>query len=103
MAAAEVAAGVAGRPSGTDQVVQFRWVGDDKPLSVKGGHIEVSVEIAERRGDWLRPTLISVVLVLCVALVYQLIVGGVKVQVTGGRLIFDASGLVYWWGLVSHR
>jgi hypothetical protein len=32
-----------------------------------------------------------------------LIVGGVRVEVTGGRLIFDASGLVYWWGLVTHR
>jgi hypothetical protein len=72
-------------------------------LSIKGGHIEVSVDIEERRGDWLRPALISVGLVLCVALIYQLIVGGVRVEVTGGRLIFDASGLVYWWGLVTHR
>jgi hypothetical protein len=73
-------------------------------LSIKGGHIEVSVDIAERRrADWLRPALISVGLVVCVALIYQLIVGGVKVQVTGGRLIFDASGLVYWWSLVTHR
>jgi hypothetical protein len=73
-------------------------------LSIKGGHIEVSVDIDERRGDdWLRPALISVGLVLCVALIYQLLVGGVKIQVTGGRLIFDASGLVYWWGLVNHR
>jgi len=72
-------------------------------LSIKGGHIEVSVDIDERRDDWLRPALISVGLVLCVALIYQLIVGGVKIQITGGRLIFDASGLVYWWGLVTHR
>jgi hypothetical protein len=72
-------------------------------LSIKGGQIEVSVDIEERRGDWLRPALISVGLVLCVALIYQLIVGGVRVEVTGGRLIFDASGLVYWWGLVTHR
>jgi hypothetical protein len=72
-------------------------------LSIKGGHIEVSVDIAERRGDWLRPALISIGLVLAVTLVYQLIVGGVKVQLTAGRLIFDASGLVYWWQLVTHR
>ncbi len=86
------------------QPVQFGWVRDDRPLSIKGGHIEVSVDIDERRGDdWLRPALISVGLVLCVALIYQLLVGGVKIQVTGGRLIFDASGLVYWWGLVTHR
>ena len=86
------------------QPVQFGWVRDDRPLSIKGGHIEVSVDIDERRGDdWLRPALISVGVVLCVALIYQLLVGGVKIQVTGGRLIFDASGLVYWWGLVTHR
>ena len=86
------------------QPVQFGWVRDDRPLSIKGGHIEVSVDIDERRGDdWLRPALISIGLVLCVALIYQLLVGGVKIQVTGGRLIFDASGLVYWWGLVTHR
>ncbi len=86
------------------QPVQFGWVRDDRPLSIKGGHIEVSVDIDERRGDdWLRPALISVGLVLCVALIYQLLVGGVKIQLTGGRLIFDASGLVYWWGLVTHR
>jgi len=72
-------------------------------LSIKGGHIEVSVDIDARRGDWLRPALLSVGLVLCVALVYQLLVGGVKIQLAGGRLIFDASGLVYWWGLVTHR
>jgi hypothetical protein len=72
-------------------------------VGIKGGHIEVSVDIEERQGDWFRPALISVGLVLCVALIYQLIVGGVKVQVTGGRLIFDAGGLVYWWGLVTHR
>ena len=72
-------------------------------MSIKGGHIEVSVDIAERRGDWLRPALVSVGLVLGVTLIYQLIVGGVKVQLTGGRLIFDASGLVYWWQLVTHH
>jgi len=72
-------------------------------LSIKRGHIELSVDIDERSGDWLRPALISVGLVACVALIYQLIVGGVKVEITGGRLIFDASGLVYWWGLVAHH
>ncbi len=65
-------------------------------LSIKRGDMELS-------GDWLRPTLISVGVVLCVALVYQLLVGGVKVELTGGRLIIDAGGLTYWWQLVTHR
>lgn len=76
---------------------------DDHELSIKGGHVEVSVEIGERGSDWLRPTLISVGLVLGVAIVYQLLVGGIKIEVTGGRLVIDLSGLIYWWHLVTHR
>jgi hypothetical protein len=72
-------------------------------VSIKGGHIDVSIDIVERRGDWLRPTLVSLGLVLSVALIYQLIVGGIKIEIAGGRLIFDASGLVYWWHLATGR
>jgi hypothetical protein len=85
------------------QPVQFGWVGDDRPMSIKRGHIELSVDIDERGGDWLRPTLVSIGVVLCVALIYQLIVGGIKIETTSGRLIIDAGGLVYWWQLVNHR
>jgi hypothetical protein len=72
-------------------------------MSIKGGHVDVRVEIGEGRADWLRPTLLSVGLVLGVAIVYQLLVGGIKIEVTGGRLVIDANGLVYWWHLVTHR
>jgi hypothetical protein len=72
-------------------------------LSIKGGHIDVSIDIVERRGDWLRPTLVSLGVVLSVALIYQLIVGGIKIEVAGGRLTFDAGGLVYWWHLATGR
>jgi hypothetical protein len=72
-------------------------------VSIKGGHIDVSIDIVERRGDWLRPALISLGLVLSVALIYQLIVGGIKIEVAGGRFIIDASGFVYWWHLATGR
>ena len=72
-------------------------------MSIKGGHIDVSIDIVERRGDWLRPALISLGLVLSVALIYQLIVGGIKIEVAGGRFIIDASGFVYWWHLATGR
>jgi hypothetical protein len=72
-------------------------------LSIKGGHIDVSIDMVERRGDWLRPALISLGLVLSVALIYQLIVGGIKIEVAGGRLVIDAGGFVYWWHLATGR
>jgi hypothetical protein len=72
-------------------------------VSIKGGHTDVSIDIVEHRGDWLRPALISLGLVLSVALIYELIVGGIKVEVAGARLIIDASGLVYWWRLATGR
>ena len=72
-------------------------------MSIKRGHIDLSVDIEERGGDWLRPTLVSFGLVLCVAVIYQLIVGGVKIEITGGRLIVDPSGLTYWWHIIIHR
>ena len=42
-------------------------------------------------------------LVLLAALVYQLIVGGIRIEVTGGRLMVDPQGLLYWWQTVTHR
>jgi hypothetical protein len=72
-------------------------------MSIKRGHIDLSIDIDESGVDWLRPTLVSFGLVLFVALVYQLIVGGVKIEVTGGRLIIDPSGLVYWWHTITGR
>jgi hypothetical protein len=37
------------------------------------------------------------------ALIYQLIVGGVKIELTGGRLIVDPHGLFYWWQSLTRR
>ena len=72
-------------------------------MSIKRGHIDLSVDIEEHDRDWLRPTLVSFGLVLCAALIYQLIVGGVRIEVSGGRLIIDPSGLAYWWHAVTGR
>jgi hypothetical protein len=41
--------------------------------------------------------------VLLVAFVYQLIVGGIRIQVSGGRLLIDPQGLFYWWQTVTHH
>ena len=38
---------------------------------------------------------VSVGLVVVVALVYQLAVGGIKIELADGRLTIDVSGLVY--------
>jgi hypothetical protein len=71
-------------------------------LSIKRDHTDLRVEIVEKTGT-LGLTLISFALVLCVALIYQLIVGGIKIEVTGGRLIIDPSGLAFWWHAVTGR
>ena len=71
-------------------------------MSVKRRHIDLSVDL-ELGGDWLRPALISLGVVLAVALIYQLLVGGIKIDLAGGRLIIDASGFVYWWHLATGR
>jgi hypothetical protein len=71
-------------------------------LSTKRGHIDLSVDI-ELGSDWVRPALISLGVLLVVGLIYQLLVGGIRIEATGGRFIVDASGLVYWWHLVSHH
>jgi hypothetical protein len=72
-------------------------------LSIKRGHIDLSVEVSVERWGTLRLTLVSFGLVLCVALIYQLIVGGIKIEITGGRLIIDPTGLAYWWHTVTGR
>jgi hypothetical protein len=39
--------------------------------------------------------------VLVVALIYQFIVGGVKIELANGRLIVDTSGFAYWWQIFT--
>ena len=70
-------------------------------METKRGHPDVSIKIEVRPAGLFERALVSVVLVLMVALIYQLIVGGVKVELANGRLTIDPSGLVYWWHVVT--
>ncbi len=72
-------------------------------MGTKRGHIDLSVDLEERRGYWFGPTLAGLGLVLVATLIYQLIVGGVKIEVTHGRLTIDPTGLFYWWHIVTSR
>jgi hypothetical protein len=70
-------------------------------LGTKRGHLDLSLDIEERQAGLFERVLVSVGLVLVVALIYQFIVGGVKIEVANGRLSIDPSGFVYWWQLVT--
>lgn len=71
-------------------------------MGIKRGHIDLSLDISEGRSSlfWLVASLGMVLLVACI---YQLIVGGIKIEVSSGRLMIDAHGLFYWWQTVTHR
>src|SRR5712692_7614324 len=90
-ASAEPACTVGGAPGTAERV------------GTKRGHIDLSVDLEERRGYWFGPTLAGLGLVLVATLIYQLIVGGVKIEVTHGRLTIDPTGLFYWWHIVTSR
>jgi hypothetical protein len=66
-------------------------------MGTEGSPIDLSGDVQERQPNWLVPTLVGLGFALIAALVYQLIVGGVKIEVSGGRLTIDPSGLIYWW------
>jgi len=70
-------------------------------VGTKRGHIELSVDFGEGYPDWLGPTLAGLGLALIVGLMYQLMVGGIKIEATGGRLTIDPSGFIYWWRTVT--
>jgi hypothetical protein len=70
-------------------------------LDTKRGHPEISIKIEVGQAGLLERVLVSVLLVLLVALIYQLIVGGVKIEVANGRLTVDPSGFIYWWQIVT--
>jgi hypothetical protein len=70
-------------------------------LDTKRGHPEVTVNVVVRQAGLFERVLVSVVLIVLVALIYQLIVGGVKIEVANGRLTVDPSGFVYWWQIVT--
>jgi hypothetical protein len=71
-------------------------------VGIERGHIDLSLDISEGRSNWFW-LWTSVGMVLIAALVYQLIVGGIRIEVTGGRLTVDPQGLVYWWQTVTRR
>jgi hypothetical protein len=70
-------------------------------LSTERGQPNVSITVVVRGASLFERVLVSVALVLLVALIYQLIVGGVKIEVANGRLTVDPSGFVYWWHVVT--
>jgi len=45
--------------------------------------------------------LVSLGLVLVVALIYQLAVGGIRIEVADGRLTIDVTGFNYWGQVVT--
>jgi hypothetical protein len=71
-------------------------------VGIKRGHIDLSLDIEEGRSSWFWLAA-SLGMVLLVAFVYQLIVGGIRIQVSGGRLLIDPQGLFYWWQTVTHH
>jgi hypothetical protein len=71
-------------------------------VGIKRGHIDLSLDISEGRSNWFW-LWASLGMVLLAALIYQLIVGGIRIGVTGGRLMVDPQGLFYWWQSVTHH
>ena len=39
----------------------------------------------------------AIALILAIALIYQLVVGGIRVEMANGRPTVDATGLIFWW------
>ena len=70
-------------------------------LGTKSGHLDRGVDGAESQSSLLERLLVSVGLVVVVALIYQLMVGGIKIEPANGRLTIDVSGFIYWWQVVT--
>ncbi len=70
-------------------------------MGTKSDHLDRGVDVVERQASLVERVLVSLGLVLVVALVYQLAVGGIKIELADGRLTIDASGLVYWWQVLT--
>jgi hypothetical protein len=81
--------------------VQFDWLPGRQILSTKRGQRDVSITVVVHGAGLFERVLVSVALVLLVALIYQLIVGGVKIEVANGRLTVDPGGFIYWWQIVT--
>ena len=70
-------------------------------MSTRRGQPDVSITVVVHGAGLFDRVLVSVALVLLVAVIYQLIVGGVKIELGNGRLIVDPSGFIYWWHVVT--
>ena len=94
-----------GHPTKLNTTTRWAWgsctVRSRHRLDTKRGNTDVSIKIEVRPSGLFERALVSLVLVLLVALIYQLIVGGVKIEVAGGRLTVDTSGFIYWWQIVT--
>src|SRR5258708_37894725 len=65
-------------------------------LGTKSGHLDPGVDGDESQSSLLERLLVSVGLVVVVALIYQLMVGGIKIGPADGRPTIDVSGVIYW-------
>jgi hypothetical protein len=81
--------------------VQFDAARERQILGTKRGQPDASLSLEEGQAGLFERVLVSLALVLVVALIYQLIVGGIKIEVANGRLTVDLSGFVYWWQIVT--
>jgi hypothetical protein len=70
-------------------------------LGTKSGHLDRGVDGDESQSSLLERLLVSVGLLVVVALIYQLMVGGIKIELANGRPTIDVSGFVYWWQVVT--
>ncbi len=81
--------------------VQFDAARERQILGTKRGQPDASLSLEEGQAGLFERVLVSLALVLVVVLIYQLIVGGIKIEVANGRLTVDLSGFVYWWQIVT--
>jgi hypothetical protein len=70
-------------------------------LGIKSDHLDPAVDVVEHPAGVFERVLVSVGIVVVVALIYQLAVGGIRIEAANGRLTIDSSGLVYWWQIVT--
>ena len=83
------------------QPVQFGGAARKLSLGTKSDHLDRSVDVAEPEASLLERVLVSLGLVHVVALIYQLAVGGIRIEVADGRLTIDVTGFNYWWQVVT--